>query len=219
MAKSVDFYQVYYSDEQKEKLYDFAIPYFNIHLSDYFENSIIAELVPQSGADRVAVTSWRLSKKRIDRSMQLKGKTDLTIEMLTENEYDIACLTPTSNSHQAISMASKWHGPAWDNAIKELKKFIHVPDEIKKPIYENHFVANADIYRDYVRNCLNPCIDFIHTRGVFFADSGYIHRKSVAEQQRYKDLTGRKDYPIAPFILERLFSIWIDDKGFKIINL
>jgi len=90
---------------------------------------------------------------------------------------------------------------------------------VKHAVYENHFIAHKDIYRSYVTDCLNPVIDFMSTRDVYFADSGYRTRKSAEDLEAYTKITGKKDWPIAPFILERLFSIWINDKNFKVIPL
>jgi hypothetical protein len=43
--KTLDFYQIYYKEEQRDYLYDFAIPYFNRKVTPYFENSLIKTLV------------------------------------------------------------------------------------------------------------------------------------------------------------------------------
>ncbi len=219
MARSLDFYQIYFDDCQRSELYDFSIPYLNETLTPYFENSVIAELVPKSNADLISVCSWRLAKKRIDRSMQLKGQTELTKDKILNADFDIAVLTPVSKSHQAFVMAKSWHGDAWTNALSELKKFINVPRELNYPIYENHFIATKEIYHEYIHSCLSHCLDYMSSRSVFFSDSNYAKRKTESDRERYFRSTGKKDWPIAPFILERLFSIWIDNKHFKIINL
>src|SRR5688572_6871819 len=100
MAPSLEFYQVYYREQHKESLYDFAIPYYNGTLTPFFENAIIAELVPNAKADLVSVCSWKLARKRIDRSMQLRGKTELSKENILSTEFDVAVLTPVSRSHR-----------------------------------------------------------------------------------------------------------------------
>lgn len=219
MAKSLDFFQIYYQEEQKEFLYDFATPFLNQTLTPYFENSVIAALAPQSNADLISVCSWRLRKKREDRSMQLKGKTDLSLEKIINEDFDVAVLTPVSKSHKVLVNASLWHGETWDISINKLKDFINVPCELLYPIYENHFVATKEVYHEYVSDCLIPAFDFIRKHECFFSDSNYAKRKTEDERKRYTAITGRQDWPIAPFILERLFSIWINDRKLKIINL
>ena len=216
MALSLEFYQIYYRDDQKAEMYDFAIPYFNESVTPYFENSVIAEVVPKCNADYVGVCSWRLKKKRGD-MFRLTDQT-LTKEKILNSEFDSAILTPRSPTHDVMGMASHWQGKAWDNAINDLRNFIHVPKTVT-PIYENHFIARKDIYQAYVNNCLLPCLAYISTRDVYMADSGYAKKKKPCEVLEYKAKTGRNDWPIAPFILERLFSIWINEKGFKVIPL
>jgi hypothetical protein len=217
VLKTLDFIQIHYKDEQKEEMYDFATPYFNKVLTPYFENSVIAELVPHCKSDYVGVCSWRLKKKRGD-MFRLLDKT-LTKEKILNADFDVAILTPRSPSHNVMGMASHWHGKAWDDAIKDLRTFIKIPNVVKHAVYENHFIARRDIYQAYVTDMLNPVIDFMSTRDAYFVDSGYRTRKSQADVEAYTKLTGRKDYPIAPFVLERLFSIWINDKNFKVIPL
>lgn len=228
MARTLDFFQIYFSDEQKEKLYPFAIPYKNETLTDYFENSVIAELVPKSNADLISVCSWRLAQKRGDSStpMILKGDLTLTEEKILGNDYDIAVLTPRSPRHQPLSMASQWHGKAWDDAFDELKRGflfpigIKIKSELSKAIYENHFIAKREIYHSYVNECLKPAIEFCGQKEVFKADSGYVRKKKDQKEiKAYQEKSGRADWPIMPFLLERLFSIWIEGKGFKVIDI
>lgn len=218
MADCLKFYQIYYDDIQLTELYPFAIPYKTGSPTSYFENSIIADVVPKAKSEFVSVCSWRLRKKRIDRSMQLKGQVELTEEKILSASFDVAVLTP-SNNQNALHMARQWHGQPWVDALKELGNFIKIPAEVSKAIYENHFIARTEIYQEYVQTCLVPAMAYMRDKEVFFVDAKYASRKTPAEQKRYKELTGRNDWPIAPFVLERLFSIWMDGKGFNTINL
>lgn len=214
MDSEIDFYQIYYREDQLGELYTFAKPYYNNHLTKFFENSVIAELVPQSTAKRICVASWRLKQKR---GGLIRVKKQLLINDLID-DYDVAILTPRSPTHKPMVMARQWHGIAWDNAITELKKFIKVPKELKYTIYENHFVASADLYKSYVDDCLIPCMQFMSSNDVFNAPSGYKKRKSKEDLIFVQNQTGFDDWTIAPFILERLFSIWINDKNLKVVN-
>jgi hypothetical protein len=226
---TLDFYQIYYKDEQLTDCYSFATPYKNENITDYFENKVISELVPRSTAHYISVCSWRLKAKRKDgyTPIVLRNDLELSEEKILSKEFDIAVLGPRSSTHKMMVSSALWHGGpmhdfAWENAIAELKKFMPIPEEVTTPIYENHFIARKEIYHDYVSNCLDPVMQYMAGKDVFFADSGYARKKErtqPGEVKRYQELTGRKDWPIAPFILERLLSIWINDKQFKIINL
>lgn len=230
---SLDFYQIYYQDEQLKECYDFATPCRNDALTDFFENHVIANLVPKSSADFISVCSWRLRKKRLDGLCPIILNNDITLskEKILSHEFDIANLRPFSKSHRMLANARLWHGGskhnyAWENAEEELRTIINIPVEVATPIYENHFIARKEIYHQYVSECLIPVMAFMREKEVFKADSGYAEKKErdrdgkgIEAVKRYRELTGRNDWPIAPFILERLFSIWIKNKDFKIINL
>lgn len=224
----LDFIQIYYEESQLSELYPFARAHFNEHLTNYFENSVIADLVPRSNADLISVCSWRLAKKRGD-MWKLVDKT-LSEEKILSSDFDIAILTPRSPRHQPLAMASQWHGKAWDNAFEVFQREflsgigIRIKGELKHAIYENHFIAKKNIYHEYVNNCLLPAIRYLddyadRVNNPFLTDAGYARRKSESERKRYTEKTGRLDWPTSPFLLERLFSIWIDGKGYKVINL
>lgn len=213
----LDFIQIYYKDEHRKELYDFATPYLNTVLTPYFENSVISELVPKCDADFISVCSWRLKQKRGD-MFRLLDKT-LTKEKILNTEFDVAILTPRSPSHDALGMAAHWHGKAWTDAINDLRTFIKIPVKLNHVIYENHFIARKDIYQSYVSDFLNPVIDYISTRDIYFTDAGYAKRKDPKDAEEYRKASGRNDWPIAPFILERLFSIYINDKKLNVVNL
>lgn len=221
---TLDFVQIVFKEHQASECYPFARIYHNEKVTPYFENDVIKRIVPALNADIISVCSWRLAAKRGD-MFRLQDKT-LTVEKIFSSDFDVAVLTPRSPTHKPLHMASHWHGKAWNNAFDVFKRFIktdlgvRVPEELSMAIYENHFIAKREIYHDYVKNWLTPAIDFIDKTGtVFLEDAGYSKRKSASDVKAYTEATGRKDWPIAPFILERLFSIYCEKKGFKIIPL
>jgi hypothetical protein len=221
---TLSFTQIYYDESQKGELYNFAKPYFNDGLTPYFENSIIADIVPSIDADLIGVASWRLRQKRMNSQIYLKNDLSLTEEKITNSDFDVAILTPHSPSHKCLAMSANWHGKAWVDAFNAFKPFLKqfgkVPDELKYAIYENHFITRKEIYHDYINRYLIPAIAHIGGSPVYFADSGYIAKKRGASDiERVQRLLGRRDWPIVPFLLERLFSFYIDSRNFKVINL
>lgn len=227
MAGEIDFIQILYDQEQRKELYPFAKPYFSVGLTPYFENAIIAGVVPSSTAEYISVASWRLRKKRGDAAHYLGGygKDELTLEKIqSAMPFDVAILTPHSPAHKPLAMAAHWHGKAWVDAFNAFKPFLSrfgaIPDELTYAIYENHFIARKEIYHAYVRDYLIPAIDYIGNDPVYFADSGYLPKKRDNEEiKRVQGLLGRSDWPILPFLLERLFSFYINDKNYNVIRL
>lgn len=233
MSKSLDFYQIIFKEEQRSSCYPFAKVYFNETLTDAFENEVISKLVPDSNADYIGVASWRLKQKRNDSSTPqvLNHKLELTEEKILSSDFDVAILTPRRSTFKPLDMAANWHGKAWKEAFGVFKTGfldpmgIRLPnleagEDLKHAIHENHFIAGQEIYQTYVRTVLRPAIDFTSGRDVFKMDSGYIDKKrNLQEVKEYQTKSGRRDWPMMPFILERLFSIWINDKNFKVIPL
>lgn len=224
---TLDFFQILYHESQRPELYPFSKPVFSAGLTPYFENAWIAGVVPTSSADYISVCSWRLRKKRNDGTHWLGGigRDALTTEKIEAAlPFDVAILTPHSPSHQPLNMAANWHGKAWVDAYEAFKPFLRqfgkIPDELKYSIYENHFIARKEIYHDYVNRYLLPAIDYIGDSPVYGVASGYAAKKrDNVEIQRVQRLLGSSDWPILPFLLERLFSFYIQDKGLKVINL
>lgn len=158
------------------------------------------------------------------------GFFELTKERILSKEFDVAILTPRLPEHKMLFMARQWHGQAWINSFSLLSFFlnqnlgINVPSELNYSIYENHFIARGEIYRDYVYSCLIPVIRFMESHGnVFNQASGYRTRKEMTGDIEaiidYEKASGHKDWMISVFLLERLFSIWINEKHLQVINL
>lgn len=224
MADTLDFIQIIYDDGQREELYDFARPYFNETLTPYFENSVIADIVPSLLGDYISVCSWRLRRKRGDCQQALKNDLALTTDKIFSSDADVMVLTPRSPAHRPLFMAVNWHGSAWVDAFADFKSFlgslgVKVPDELKHTVYENHFIARRAIYHDYVTTFLIPAIAYMdERREIYFQPSGYAQKKrnSPKEVKEVKEKLGMIDWPIAPFILERLFSIYLEGKNLNI---
>jgi hypothetical protein len=218
--RTLQFFQIYYRDDQVHEMYPFSIPYRNTKLTTEFENQVIADIVPMVNTKLTSVCSWRLKGKRADCAHRHTG--DLTLDKIRTTDYDVAILTPKSSNHKPLAAAATWHHPTWTPAIEKLREIISIPREVTHTIYENHFVADTALYQDYVRRYLRPAIDFVRaTPDVYLAPSGYARLKPTADRQAVKDQLGLDDWPIGVFILERLFSIYLENehRNIKIIPL
>lgn len=83
-------------------------------------------------------------------------------------------------------------------------------------------MAKTEIYQDYVKNWLNPAMEAMindqELKEMVTVDSGYTNlaKKDAADQERLMNLIGMPFYPLAPFVLERLFSIYVQTKRINI---
>ncbi len=88
--------------------------------------------------------------------------------------------------------------------------------EPKHTIYSNFFIAKKYIFIEY-QELLKKAIELLETKYKTEAwqDSEY----KGLPKERLKEATGLEHYTFHTFILERLLSVWIDNKGIKTLNL
>jgi hypothetical protein len=137
--------QIYYDDSQKAACFPFARLYRNDTLTVFFENAPIAELVLASETEKIAVVSWKLKQKL---RWYIGKPRELTQEVL-ESDYDVLSFTKNSPAHQMLASAARHH-KGFKEGMQILCDHIglKVPGEVKQPIYQNHFSAKREIYRD-----------------------------------------------------------------------
>lgn len=217
-----DFYQIYFKPEQEKHIYPFAIPYYNVSLTPYFENAIIKDLVMKTEADKIAVCSWALREKRTG---VIPPKRELTAEVLDE-DFDIMSFTKNGSGHDMLGALDVWHPGCSDILRKIFSKLgLPIPARPKFPIYQNAFCAKTEIYKEYVTTFLSPCMALMESddeiKKLCFQNSNYTKTitNRVVDLERIKILLGIDHYPLHPFLLERCFSLWIDRFNFKLVYL
>jgi hypothetical protein len=211
--------QLYYNDEQQEKIFPFAVPYKTEGLTVFFENYWIKELVLASKDEKIAVCSWKLKEKL---RWYIGHRRELTQQVL-ETDYEVLTFTRNTKYHQMLAAANAWH-PGFLNTFDKILAKIGVtrPNEVKIPIYQNHFAARTEIYKDYVQNYLVPAMDCIQ-------NDAEINEMAMRDS-KYSDLTNQSAahlllkigicyYPMIPFLLERLFSVYVSNKRIAITYL
>lgn len=203
--------QIYYREEQKTALYPFARPYFNERLTIFFENEVIRALVPESKADKIAVCSWKLAEKM---KYYIGRPRPITQELL-DSEYEVISFTRNTQYHDFFAFADAHHKNFRKNFEKLLASVgIKMPYKVKSPIYQNHFTSKREIYQDYVKNYLIPCMESIKNdpeiNKIAMEDSKYsqLAKSSAASPEYLQEKIGVPFYPMAPFLLERLFSVY-----------
>lgn len=204
--------QIYYKDEQKSACYPFADLHFNDRLTIFFENSIIKDLVLASKDEKIAVCSWKLKEKM---RWNVCSPRELTQDVL-ETDYEVLSFTCNTKGHGMLYAAERWHKGFTETMTKILDSIGQkMPGEVKRPIYQNHFSAKLGIYQDYVNRWLSPAMEVMTNdpkiNKMVMHDSNYsqLAKDSAAKSEWLQEKIGVPFYPLAPFILERLFSIYI----------
>ncbi len=211
MAKLI---QVYYLHEQRAHCYPFADLYCNEGLTIFFENELIKRFVSRETADKIGVCSWKLRDKF---KFYIGRPRELTEEVIN-TDYNVLSFTRNTERHRMLDAADRWHKgfrPAIEKIVQSIGQ--KCPGEVKVPIYQNAFMAKTEIYQDYVKNWLSPAMDVmlndLEINKLVTVDSGYTNlaKKDAADSERLQKLIGMPYYPLAPFLLERLFSIYVQN--------
>lgn len=211
--------QIVYDDSQRKECYPFAKVHFNETLTIFFENSVISELVSTTKADKIGVCSWKLKEKL---RWYIGQRREITEEVIN-SDYYVLSFTRNTKYHQMLAAADQNH-TGFRQTMQKLCDFIgiNLPNEVRIPIYQNHFMARTEIYQDYVEKYLNPAIMFMthneEMNVMSMADSNYSTLAGISREQRgmLKSKIGIDYYPMAPFILERLFSIYVHNKNIHV---
>jgi hypothetical protein len=213
----VELFQIYYHENQLSKILPFAIPHYNPGLTIFFENAVIKDLVSKTTSEKIGVCSWKLGDKM--RRMHLEN-----LLHKKDSDFQVLSLTRNSGRHQMLAMANAWH-PGFMKTIRLLweKIGLKMPGEAKQPIYQNHFIAKTEVYRDYVENFLSPAMEVTEkdeeVRNLMLQPSGYGKLNRHADVRSVKQKLGLDDYPLAPFILERCPSLYFQLKGYNVTYL
>lgn len=215
-----DLYQIYYEDSQLKNVFPFAIPYKNEQLSPFFENQVILDLVPKFTGDKIGICSHALREKI---RFMLPPRRNLTPEVIN-GDFDVLLLSRNSRHHEMLAAAEVWH-PGFKAMLSKIFARIGFnfngheirPDRV---VYFNHFIARREIYQAYVAEVLAPAFSLMNSPGDVWTDiwidSGYTKLKGDIPDKVQK---AWGFYPMHPFLCERMFSCWLNDKDFKIETL
>lgn len=211
--------QIIYKEEQRAECYPFANVYFNDRLTIFFENEVIAKLVQASYDAKIGVCSWKLRQKQ---RWNVGKRREITQEVL-ESDYDVLSFTKNTHHHQMLAASENWH-PGFIQALRAIcdSVGVDVPQEVSTPIYQNAFMATRAIYQDYLDEYLNPVMRLINAEPVAYRlatqDSRYheLAKGDAAPREWLQEQIGLPYYPMAPFLLERLFSVYCHNKKIKV---
>ena len=172
-----------------------------------------------SRCEKIAVCSWKLRAKL---RYYIGRPREITPELL-ESDYEVMSFTKNTKDHRMFQAAEAWH-PGFMNTFDKILGAIGVkrPGEIKIPVYQNHFSCRTTIYKDYVSTYLVPAMEAITNEPEI--------NELAMKDSKYSDLTNQKAenlkeklgigyYPMTPFLLERLFSVYCQNRGIKISHL
>lgn len=236
-------YQIYYDDSQKDNLINGLIPYKNKELKVYFENEVIKTIIEHhiinntfdKGSCNFGFFSHDFKNTR-DMFRGQRGNFELEKAERLLKEYDIVSFSYRRRKVDLVKQANIWHHPENNKAYHKRKNkdlFIEILEltcstlsipfnpsyKYENLVYENTFICRGSFMLDYFNEVLRPIIDLLEIESIFGGqlyelmsiDSGYRKQLPLKAQKEI----GFSYYPMFPFVLERLMSIWMKEKKYK----
>lgn len=205
--------QVFYDATSEQALAAEFCPLENKHLSSFFEADVVRAAIGggwHAGADFVGIFSWRFRRK-----IPLSG-SDVIARLTTAPTHDVYSFFGALDPGPVWRLAERKH-PGILAAAELLFERLGLGAETAAvetaPIYQNHFIARADLYERFVAEWLGPALDTMadpdddEMQAALLVDSGY--RDARHEPGELERLYGVRYLPLHPFIAERLFSTWL----------
>ncbi len=224
MARDIMMYdikQIYYNDESKASLLDYFTPYENTSPTMFLENTVISEEVKKCDAQYFGVVSHKVRHKinnfPYDRNEQKIGRG--YFERVLPSCNILVLQRVAGNMMQQLEA---WHAGSTDTLqmiLDAIGYHFNVGSNIKWNVYSNHFIARYGIYEEYVRLLLDPAMAVMESdkniKRRCMIDSGYTTLTGPPPEHLQK-AWGIGYWPMHPFLCERMFSIYIDNKNYNV---
>lgn len=212
-------YQIWYDDQTRKMCSDYFTPFHNPELTPFFENQVIYDLCSQGRhleSEWFGVLSpvffskaWRGGVRPTYMRERMSAETDLVSFHYSRNPNIIL----QGHSHHAKSKGNfkdivqrvlRMSGIDWD---------VHNP--LRFPVLMNYVVARDWVWDRYFNEMLEPCMDVMRDatgelKELIWQDAEYGKGRTQTMRRHLQATLGVPYYPMHTFILERLWSVWLE---------
>jgi hypothetical protein len=219
-------YQIAFDEHSKANVNkDFAWTYFQKETTPYFENAVMLKLV-NAGAHKQADYFAVLSHKFFDDTLnsELKPITQKEIEDSLGDTDVVSFFGFKRNNFEIFQHAEKVHkgiADCYRELFRLLGKTYNPLEQMRFVVYRNAFFARSEVYERYVKEMLEPCIELMNDKKnhllyqAIWKDSRYPYQESRFQKheglrEKFVHDMGVPYYPFHTFILERMFSYWLN---------
>lgn len=189
--------QIFYDDESLKNCYinkNVAL-YYNPIPSPYFENSIISEaihIIPKYDYFGIWSHKHRVKIQGPPFNFDLFEKR-LNVDVLAFQRW-------LKHGRIFSGQQEQEYKKLFNELMEELNTKYRFPNTPKFVVMQNHFIARSEILADYIETILNPSIKYMDEHEEYNQEVNY---------------QGPVKYTYKPFICEKLFSAYLQDKKFK----
>jgi len=208
-------YQVYYDEETKDKLE--WEPYFNENLTEFFENSVILDLMSRGNhRGYFGVFGPHVREKVNFKEEGLPFNPENLYKVIHQHNCDAYGFCKRRKQDNLVLQAERYHPGFTDMITKILDSLgLKLPKKLSKIVLFNLLVAKDHFWEAYTKDLLIPAMEMLKEMPEAYEDSGYTRLKSVRSMtpektERFMKAFGKPWYPYHPFICERLPSIYLE---------
>jgi glycosyltransferase involved in cell wall biosynthesis len=212
VPENLSLYGITYNKDQYTEFNN----YDNSEIKTITQNSFLFEYNPiidivdnKEIKEYLGIFSWKMPFKT---ALSKKLVEKLFKECLkSEEKLDIIGFSPTLFNKNYLSFTEKQH-PGFMELFNLVCKDLNL--EVKEPehvVYSNFFIAKKEIYSEFVNTIIKPAIELLETKykDLAWKDANYT---SGLKGEELKEQTGLEFYTFHTFILERLMSIWLENR-------
>jgi len=215
-------WQIYYNDTTRRNCVRGWNHYNNAgKLTEYFENSVIVDLYGLGEckkADYFGVLSHSFTSKHFNRNKRNERITPINLDNeLEQSRADVYGFHGRRKTKNVMTQAENFHRGGFKEITTEILDACgyRYPVRTDFVCLFNHWVARGEVYEHYIENLLIPAINQMREmKDRLFVDQKYKTRITPDMKKAGLDF-----YPLHPFILERLPSVYVQqhirDLNFK----
>ena len=174
-----------------------------------FEYNVLLDLVKDFKDDEYyGVFSYKFPQKTgITKNILYK-----LLVMNKYKEYDVIGLSLNLFKGDYLKVSEEKHKGFTELFRLICKDLNLVMKEPTNVIYSNQFLAKGSVYKQFLNEVVNPAIELLETKykDLAWKDANYIWG---LKGEQLKEQTGLNYYPMTVFILERLLSVWLENKN------
>ena len=217
-------YNIIYQDNQKERC-EFDT-YLNTvktledksYLFEY--NPILNILSKEKEAEYVGIFSWKF----LDKTGFYKKKLDYLLDKNPGQDVYTICLPYKDIIEKGYYKFTEDYHPGFMDLFKKLCDEFNLDSrEPKHHIFSNFVIVKWDLYKKFVDEIIIPAIHLLETKYVeqVWKDANYCGpTRAGLEPDKLRQFTGLEYYPFHTFILERLWSAYVQThQDIKVLNL
>ena len=219
-------YQIAFDDKSKANINnDFAWTYFQKEATPFFENEVILKLIKKRAhkqADYFAVLSHKFFDDTLNKD--LKPIEQKEIEDNLGHTDVVSFFGFKKDNFEIFRHAEKVHNgiaECYHELFRLLGKTYNPLEPMRFVVYRNAFFARSEVYERYVNEILEPCIELMIDKKnhvlwqAIWKDSRYPYQdtrfqKHEGLREKFVHDMGVPYYPFHTFILERMFSYWLN---------